>query len=392
MRKRKVVTDNDMAHSPSVAISISSLLASPFLFLLLLLLLLSSSTSYAAAAAGVGVEGNKNAVLFVFGDSNSDTGGLASGLGFPINLPNGRTFFRRSTGRLSDGRLVIDLLCQSLNVSFLTPYLDALSGSTFTNGANFAVVGSSTLPKYVPFSLNIQLMQFLHFKARTLELVAAGAKNLISNDGFRNALYVIDIGQNDIADSFAKNLSYALVTKRIPTVITEIENAVKGLYNEGARKFWVHNTGPLGCLPRALALSQKNDLDSFGCISSYNSAARLFNGALQHLSQKLRNELKDATIVYVDIYAIKYDLITNAAKYGFSNPLMVCCGFGGPPYNFDLRVPCGQPGNQVCAEGSKYVSWDGTHHTEAANSFIASRILSTAYSTPKTPFDFFTRH
>lgn len=51
-------------------------------------------------------------VVFVFGDSNSDTGGLASGLGFPINLPNGRTFFRRSTGRLSDGRLVIDLLCQ----------------------------------------------------------------------------------------------------------------------------------------------------------------------------------------------------------------------------------------------------------------------------------------
>ncbi|WVZ06533.1 hypothetical protein V8G54_019879 [Vigna mungo] len=52
-------------------------------------------------------------VLFVFGDSNSDTGGLASGLGFTINLPNGRTFFGRSTGRLSDGRLVIDLLCQS---------------------------------------------------------------------------------------------------------------------------------------------------------------------------------------------------------------------------------------------------------------------------------------
>jgi hypothetical protein len=49
-----------------------------------------------------------------------------------------------------------------------------LGGSGFTNGANFAVVGSSTLPKYVPFSLNIQLMQFLHFKSRTLELVTAG--------------------------------------------------------------------------------------------------------------------------------------------------------------------------------------------------------------------------
>lgn len=79
----------------------------------------------------------------------------------------------------------------------------------------------------------------------------------------------------------------------------------------------------------------------------------------------------------------------NELLIGFSNPLTVCCGFGGPPYNFDLRVTFGQPGYQVCDEGSRYVNWDGTHHTEAANTFIASKILSTDYSTPRTPFDFF---
>lgn len=51
-------------------------------------------------------------VIFNFGDSNSDTGGLVAGLGFPVLLPNGRSFFRRSTGRLSDGRLLIDFLCK----------------------------------------------------------------------------------------------------------------------------------------------------------------------------------------------------------------------------------------------------------------------------------------
>lgn len=91
---------------------------------------------------------------------------------------------------------------------------------------------------------------------------------------------------------------------------------IQNLHNEGARKFWVHNTGPLGCLPKILALAQKKDLDSLGCLSSYNTAARLFNEALLHLSQKLRSELKDSTLVYVDIYGIKHDLITNAAKYG----------------------------------------------------------------------------
>lgn len=54
-----------------------------------------------------------------------------------------------------------------------------------------------------------------------------GAKNMINDQGFRDALYLIDIGQNDLADSFTKNLSYVQVIKRIPTVITEIENAVK---------------------------------------------------------------------------------------------------------------------------------------------------------------------
>lgn len=69
---------------------------------------------------------------------------------------------------------------QSLNATLLVPYLDALSGTSFTNGANFAVVGSSTLPKYVPFSLNIQVMQFRHFKARSLELITAGTFPFLS--------------------------------------------------------------------------------------------------------------------------------------------------------------------------------------------------------------------
>jgi hypothetical protein len=60
-----------------------------------------------------------------------------------------------------------------------------------------------------------------------LQCKLIGAKNAINDAGFRDALYLIDIGQNDLADSFTKGLSYVQVTKRIPTVITEIENAVK---------------------------------------------------------------------------------------------------------------------------------------------------------------------
>ncbi|KAL6964616.1 hypothetical protein U1Q18_035666, partial [Sarracenia purpurea var. burkii] len=217
--------------------------------------------------------------------------------------------------------------------------------------------------------------------------------NLINDEGFRDALYMIDIGQNDLADSFSRNLSYMQVIKRIPYVIVEIKNAVKAIYDQGGRKFWVHNTGPLGCLPQKLSMVQRSsdNLDLHGCLSSYNAAAREFNEGLRRLCEEMRSEMKDATVVYVDMYAIKYDIIANSSKYGFLTPLMACCGYGGPPYNYNIKVPCGQTGCQVCTEGSQYVSWDGIHYSESANIIIASKILSMAYSTPRTPFNFFCR-
>ena len=51
-------------------------------------------------------------VLFNFGDSNSDTGGVAAAGGIRIMPPEGRTYFRRPTGRLSDGRVIIDFFCE----------------------------------------------------------------------------------------------------------------------------------------------------------------------------------------------------------------------------------------------------------------------------------------
>ncbi|CAK9151027.1 unnamed protein product [Ilex paraguariensis] len=48
--------------------------------------------------------------VFNFGDSNSDTGGLAAGIAFPVGPPNGQTYFLKPSGRFCDGRLIIDFL------------------------------------------------------------------------------------------------------------------------------------------------------------------------------------------------------------------------------------------------------------------------------------------
>jgi len=47
--------------------------------------------------------------IFNFGDSNSDTGGLAASILAP-KPPYGDTYFHRPVGRFSDGRLIIDFM------------------------------------------------------------------------------------------------------------------------------------------------------------------------------------------------------------------------------------------------------------------------------------------
>lgn len=61
-----------------------------------------------------GSQCSRKPVIFNFGDSNSDTGGLAAAMGYEFGYPDGRAFFHgpTATGRLCDGRLIIDFLCK----------------------------------------------------------------------------------------------------------------------------------------------------------------------------------------------------------------------------------------------------------------------------------------
>nr|GMD01580.1 50S ribosomal protein L27, chloroplastic [Ipomoea batatas] len=77
-----------------------------------------------------------------------------------------------------------------------------------------------------------------------------------------------------------------------------------------------------GCLPRILATTKVGDpsteFEEIGCIKSLNEVAQEFNVKLSDLCEELRHEMKDATIVYVDIYTIKYNLISNSVIYDIS--------------------------------------------------------------------------
>ncbi|CAN7120685.1 unnamed protein product [Brassica rapa subsp. narinosa] len=67
---------------------------------------------------------------FNFGDSNSDTGDLVAGLGVHLDLPNGQNYFKISSQRFCDGRLVIDYL-SFIGLNTTTQYFERLLTSSW---------------------------------------------------------------------------------------------------------------------------------------------------------------------------------------------------------------------------------------------------------------------
>ncbi|XP_048567372.1 GDSL esterase/lipase ACHE-like [Triticum urartu] len=345
--------------------------------------------------------------IFNLGDSNSDTGAFPAL--FPaVQPPYGRTFFGMPAGRQSDGRLTIDFMAESLGLRYLSAYLDSL-GSNFTQGANFAsaagtirrVNGSLWTSGYSPISLDVQIWQLQQFINRSQFIynniggiyreILPNPEHLVSK-----ALYTFDIGQNDLTVGYFDNMTTEQVAAYVPDLMERISSAIQGVYDLGGRYFWVHNTAPLGCLPYALVF--RPDLaaekDAAGCSVALNAGARFFNARLKETVARLRATLPGAAFTYVDIYAAKYRLISQAKKLGFGDPLRVCCGYGGGEYNFDRDIRCGDKvqangtsalAGKSCEDPSRSVSWDGVHFTEAANKFVFDQIVDGALSDPPVP-------
>ncbi|WJX53428.1 hypothetical protein P8452_39420 [Trifolium repens] len=289
---------------------------------------------------------------------------------------------------------------QNLGLPYLSAYLDSV-GSNFSHGVNFATAGSTIRPQnttkshsgYSPISLDVQLVQYSDFKTRSILIRKKGGmfkKLLPKEEYFSKALYTFDIGQNDLTVGYKLNMTTEQVKAYIPDVLGQFSNVIKSVYKEGARSFWIHNTGPLGCLPYMLDGYPMSaaQIDKFGCATPFNEVAQYFNQKLKEIVVQLREELSEATIVYVDVYTVKYTLISHAQKYGFENGVIACCGHGGK-YNFNNTERCGATkivnGEKIviansCKDPSVKIIWDGIHYTEAANKWIFQQIVNGHFS------------
>ncbi|KAL8499762.1 hypothetical protein ACS0TY_019653 [Phlomoides rotata] len=307
--------------------------------------------------------------VFNFGDSNSDTGGFYSAFP-PQSPPDGVTYFKKPAGRISDGRLVIDFLAQALGLPLLSPYLKSV-GSDFQHGANFAIVGAAVRrkPQYgaSPFSLEYQLRQFKEFKLQVEAESNSSGTPLPGPGIFGKSLYTIYIGQNDFTGPNSTSKDF------LQEVVSVIANTTKEIYTLGGRTFLVFNLAPLGCYPFRLskAPSNSSDKDSAGCLTSDNSAVDEYNTMLKAaLSEQARKQLPaDAKVILVDSHAVLLRVFNNPTFYGFPNATAAACSGEAT----------------VCSDPQHFVSWDGTHLTEAANKIVADGVLTETYFDPPFP-------
>ncbi|XP_042024144.1 GDSL esterase/lipase At3g26430-like [Salvia splendens] len=343
--------------------------------------------------------------IFNFGDSNSDTGGLSAAFG-QAPPPNGATFFHSPSGRYCDGRLLIDFIAESVGLPYLDAFLDSM-GTNFRHGCNFATAESTIRRQnttiwqsgYSPISLDVQHLQFSDFLTRSQNFREKGLfQNLFPEEDYiSRALYTFDIGQNDLTAGYKLNLSTEEVKAYVPDVLGQLSHVIK-VRKQPGRTFWVHNTGPVGCLPYVMDrfLVTAAQIDKHGCSSPYNDVSQYFNLKLRELVLQLRDELPAAAITYVDVYVVKYSLISQANKLGFENPFVACCGHEGK-YNYNRCIKCGSKtvvnGTETvlavsCKDPSTRISWDGTHFTEAANRYIFDQVVGGAFSDPPVSLKF----
>jgi phospholipase/lecithinase/hemolysin len=184
----------------------------------------------------------------------------------------------------------------------------------------------------------------------------------VDQDAPSDALYVIEMGNNDIRDALVTffevlqdtndtDTATKAATAAIANALNGISNEIQELYTDGARKFLVWNAGRIDSVPAVRALGPEARTLAESLMVGFNSGLKTI------LSQL--GELPDMEIAQLDVYALMTDVIEHQNDYGLTDVVHACVTPNTPPF--------------TCKQPDEFFFWDGIHPTKAVHAIIAQR-------------------
>ncbi len=294
--------------------------------------------------------------LVIFGTSLSDPGNFFA-LGGGNNTPPSYLVdpflvpsvpYARGGHHFSDGATWVEQLARSLGMAASAKPARANESK---KAGNYAIGGARARYTATGIDLADQTAVFLRDRGE----VAAP-----------NALYVVEMGGNDIRDAVIAFGSPPEDTQPADAAAAVIKGALAAigqniglLYSKGARKFLVANAPNLGLTPAIRAL------DAFfpGTTALATALSQSFNAGLEGdagvLSQ-LRSKLPGIEIYQLDFYGMLQAIVKEPEDFGLTNVTNACITPNVAPYH--------------CKDFKEYLFWDGIHPTAAAHAIVAQRV------------------
>jgi len=207
--------------------------------------------------------------------------------------------------------------------------------SADSGATNFAVGAARAYEDGLNFNLTRQVDTFL--------LRAGGVAD-------PQALYVIEMGSNDIRDGFQVYAGGGNGGPILQAAIGSIAANIQRLYAAGAREFLVWAAPNVALTPAIRSLGPA----AGGLATSLTLA---FNAGLAQVVAQLSAGLPGISLARLDTYQILNSIINDPAFSDLSNKTTACLTPNDAPF--------------FCDHADEYLFWDGIHPTKAGHAILA---------------------
>ena len=300
--------------------------------------------------------------IVVFGTSLSDSGNAFALRGgtdtppdydlSPLLVPN--TPYTRGGHHFSNGATWVEQFARSLG---LAGTVRPAYGSESPIATNYAVGAARACD--APGDENVNL-------ADQVAAFLADSSGVAPSD----ALYVIEMGGNDVRDGIAAALGVLqrggtfqqAVQAAAPILACAqqgIQTAIVTLQQAGATHFLVWTAPDLGLTPAIRSLGP-------GAMQVATFLTTLFNNQmLLPMIEALDQASEDVDIAVLDAFTLLREISANPVNFGLTNTMNPCVTPNAAPF--------------FCQAVDEYLFWDGIHPTEAGHALVAheaARVLA----------------